>query len=210
MELFGRLYDIPNSLLRERVEELIDILSLREFVDQPVRKLSLGQRMRAEIACSLIHNPEILFLDEPTLGLDVLAKKNLRKMLDALNKEKGTTLFLTSHDMGDIESLCDRTMIIDHGEIIVDRPTKELDQFYTKSKVLVIDFEKPVDFTDISGTKILTTTPERVTLEVDLNVTSINDVLQTIIKNYPVADIDIDKPSLETIISTIFEDKKHG
>lgn len=208
-ELFGRLYDVEPKKLSTKIDELINLLGLEDFIDQPVRKLSLGQRMRAEIACSLVHDPEIIFLDEPTLGLDVLAKKNLRKMLLALNKEKGTTLFLTSHDMGDIESLCDRTMIIDKGKVIVDKSTEEFDQFYTKSKVLIVDFEKPVEFKKITGTKTLSKTPERITLEVNLGKTSMNAALQEIIREYPVADIDIDKPSLETTISNIFEGQKH-
>ena len=124
MYFFGVMYDMTKKEIKKRVLELTEIFNLHEFKNQPVRKLSLGQRMRAEIACALIHSPEIIFLDEPTIGLDVVAKKSLRELLLKLNSELGTTIFLTSHDVGDIESLCERTIIVNHGQIIKDLPTE--------------------------------------------------------------------------------------
>jgi ABC-2 type transport system ATP-binding protein len=208
LELFGRLYGVEERVLKNRVDELIHLLALEEFITQPVRKLSLGQRMRAEIACSLVHDPEIIFLDEPTIGLDVVAKRNLREVLATLNKEKGTTLFLTSHDMGDIEFLCERTIIINHGKIVVDEPTAQLEKLYAKTKMVVVDFEGETTCKEIEGTKVLGQTPTQVQLEVDLTKVSINCVLQDIMASYKVADIDIDKPSLETIIGSIYERKE--
>lgn len=126
LEFFGVMYDLSDEEIKKRSDELIDLFDLASFKDQPVRKLSLGQRMRAEIACSLIHRPEIIFLDEPTIGLDVVAKAALREILLTLNTEHGTTIFLTSHDVGDIEALCERTIVINHGEIVVDEATSNL------------------------------------------------------------------------------------
>ena len=146
MYFFGVMYDLKNKEIEKRIKYLTEVFDLQGFVTQPVRKLSLGQRMRAEVACALIHKPEIIFLDEPTIGLDVVAKKSLRELLLKLNKEEGTTIFLTSHDVGDIEALCERTMIVNHGEIVKDLPTEEL----TKTFV----HEKYVDLTLTNGDKI--------------------------------------------------------
>lgn len=206
--LFGKLYDIPEKILKQRVDELIALMNLSEFVDQPVRKLSLGQRMRCEIACSLIHDPEIIFLDEPTIGLDVVAKKNLREVLQMLNEKKGTTLFLTSHDMGDIEALCQRTVIVNHGKIVVDEKTSTLKQKYLAVKIVTIDFEKKVDFSAPTFSKIIEQSELQVKLEVDVAKTTINAVLQEIMQKYPVVDVDIDKPTLESIIGMIYEQKQ--
>jgi ABC-2 type transport system ATP-binding protein len=205
LELFGELYGVEKRVLKNRIEELTSLLGLEEFKDQPVRKLSLGQRMRAEISCALIHDPEIIFLDEPTIGLDVIAKRNLRDVLSRLNKEKGTTLFLTSHDMGDIEALAERTIVVNHGQIVVDEPTVQLNQLFGKKKQVIVDFETDVSVPEIVGTKIVKAQPRQLRLEVDLSVTTVNVVLQALMAKYPIADIDIDKPTLESIIGTIYE-----
>ena len=110
------------------------MLDMNSFRDQPIRTLSLGQRMRVEIACALIHNPRILFLDEPSIGLDIIAKQALREMLLYLRDEHNMTIFLTSHDVGDIEAICDRTIIVNHGKIVVDEPTKELHKLIDQEK----------------------------------------------------------------------------
>jgi ABC-2 type transport system ATP-binding protein len=135
LEFFGVMYDLTDAEIAERSSELVELFDLESFKDQPVRKLSLGQRMRAEIACSLIHRPKIIFLDEPTIGLDVVAKHALRDILLKLNTEHGTTIFLTSHDVGDIEALCTRTIVINHGEIVVDEATSDLVKLFPKDHV---------------------------------------------------------------------------
>lgn len=133
-EFFGVMYDLEEEEIKKRIVELSEIFDLNSFIDQPVRKLSLGQRMRAEIAVSLIHKPKIILLDEPTIGLDVVAKKILRDLLLRINKEEGTTILLTSHDVGDIESLCTRTIIINRGEIIKDLSTEDLAKTFVFEK----------------------------------------------------------------------------
>ena len=134
MEMFGAMYDMDKDTIKKRIKELSELFDLKEFINQPVRKLSLGQRMRAEIATSLIHNPKIIFLDEPTIGLDVVSKKSLRDLLLKINKEQKVTIFLTSHDTEDIQSICERCVIINHGKIIIDTTTKELTTSYIKKK----------------------------------------------------------------------------
>ena len=138
MEMFGAMYDMDKKSIKKRIEELSKLFDLKDFIKQPVRKLSLGQRMRAEIATSLMHSPRIIFLDEPTIGLDVVSKKSLRELLLKINKEEKVTIFLTSHDTEDIQSICDRCIIINHGNIIIDMPTKDLMNNYVKNKNIII------------------------------------------------------------------------
>ena len=134
LSLFGVMYGLPKKEIKERIEYLEQQLDMKSFRDQPIRTLSLGQRMRVEIACALIHNPKILFLDEPSIGLDIIAKQALREMLLYLRNEHNITIFLTSHDVGDIEAICDRTIIVNHGKIVVDEPTNELYKLIEKEK----------------------------------------------------------------------------
>ncbi len=125
-KFFGAIYDIPNDEIEDRIEELSNTFELQEFINTPVRNLSLGQRIRCEMVAALIHKPEILFLDEPTIGLDPVVKKNIRNLIKKMNKELGTTIFLTSHDVGDIEKLCKRVIIINKGKIIMDDTMQNL------------------------------------------------------------------------------------
>ena len=129
---------MPDKEIKKRIAELVELFDLGSFITQPVRKLSLGQRMRAEVAASLIHKPKIILLDEPTIGLDVVAKKSLRDLLLKINKEEKMTLFLTSHDVGDIESLCDRTIVINHGVVIRDLPTQDLAKTFVYENILIL------------------------------------------------------------------------
>ncbi len=117
---FGAIYDIPDPETEKRIIEFVEIFSLEEFVNVPVRNLSLGQRIRCEIVAALIHRPRLLFLDEPTIGLDPVVKENIRSLIKQMNQTYHTTVFLTSHDVGDIEKLCKRIMIINHGQIVLD------------------------------------------------------------------------------------------
>ena len=124
--LLAAIYEIPDEIKKQRVDELTEIFGLGEFITTPVRKLSLGQRVRAEVAASLLHEPELLFLDEPTIGLDVVVKQAIRELILKQNKERGTTVFLTSHDPSDVENLCRRAIVIDHGRIMLDSTVAEI------------------------------------------------------------------------------------
>lgn len=138
LKLFGVMYGLSKKEINERIDYLENTLDMKAFRDQAIRTLSLGQRMRVEIACSLIHNPKILFLDEPSIGLDIIAKQNLREVLLQLRDEHNMTIFLTSHDVGDIEAICDRTIVVNHGKIVVDEPTNELHKLIDKEKVVEV------------------------------------------------------------------------
>jgi ABC-2 type transport system ATP-binding protein len=207
LEFFGVMYDMTDDAIAERIAELINIFDLKSFIDQPVRKLSLGQRMRGELAASLMHKPEIVFLDEPTIGLDVVAKKSLRDLLLKINKTQGTTIFLTSHDVGDIEALCDRTMVINHGVVVKDMPTDELAKTFVSEKYIDIvgknEFKMLPELPD--GVSYVTKTPEKVTVGVDLKKLGVQSALRALLERFDVEDINVYNAELETIIRHIYE-----
>ena len=208
MEMFGAMYDMDKDTIKKRIKELSELFDLKEFINQPVRKLSLGQRMRAEIATSLIHNPKIIFLDEPTIGLDVVSKKSLRDLLLKINKEQKVTIFLTSHDTEDIQSICERCVIINHGKIIIDTTTKELTTSYIKKKNIMITPEtKFEEFPELSkGVEYIEKTKDKIIVKVDTEIIGAQKVLQELTKKFNIDDVDIYNESLEDIIRGIYEE----
>lgn len=208
MEMFGAMYDMSKEDLKKRINELVELFDLKSFINQPVRKLSLGQRMRAEIAVSLLHRPKIIFLDEPTIGLDVVSKKNLRDLLLKINKEENVTIFLTSHDTEDIQSICSRCIIINHGTIVMDTSTKDLMNKYVKNKNITITPELTFkEFPELSkGIDYIEKHKDQIIVNVDTEIVSVQNALQELIKKLPVDDITVDNESLENIIRGIYEE----
>lgn len=209
-EFFGVMYDLTDSQIKNRSKELIEVFDLGDFVNQPVRKLSLGQRMRAEIATSLIHNPKIIFLDEPTIGLDVVAKKALRELLLKINTTEDVTIFLTSHDVGDIEYLCERTVIVNQGKIVMDMSTQELGKSFVHEKYinLVLDDEL-IELPELpTGVKYHKVKNEFVTLAVDLHILSISAALQKVLSYFSIADMNVEDIGLESVIREMYETTK--
>ena len=208
-DLFAKIYEVDPKDYHERLDFLISAFEIQDFLTIPVRKLSLGQRMRSEIVASLIHNPEVLFLDEPTIGLDIIAKQSIREVLRKINREHKTTIFLTSHDVADIEALCERTVIINHGQIIFDDQTENLRKQYLSTKVIKADFETPIsDFNPKFG-KILNKSKFSITIEIDAKKDSVNELLDIFLSKYKVADLVITDTPLEEIISSIYLEAKH-
>lgn len=206
-EFFGVMYGMSDADIKVRIEEMVKLFDLSSFIDQPVRKLSLGQRMRAEVAAALIHRPEIIFLDEPTIGLDVVAKKALRDLLIEINKKEKVTIFLTSHDVGDIESLCDRTIVINYGTVINDLPTGELSKTFAFEKH--IDLIPKTKFTNFpalpAGATYFLQGEEKITVTVDINKLSVQDSLKKLLELFEVEDVDVYNTELETTIRHIYE-----
>ncbi|MBI5135570.1 ABC transporter ATP-binding protein [Candidatus Uhrbacteria bacterium] len=202
--LFGKIYELSDRMIQQRQKELVALFAIEDIMDQPVRKLSLGQRMRAEIAVSLIHRPKIIFLDEPTIGLDIVAKRRLREVLKNLNRKFGTTIFLTSHDAGDIEALCARTIIINHGRAILDMETAVLQRKFLTQKRVRVDFSQPTKFTAIADTRLVHRDDNSVQFMVDTSKIALKDVLDELTTHYSIEDMDVEHPSLEEIISTIY------
>ena len=208
LEMFGAMYGMTKENAKNRIEELSKLFDLEEFIKQPVRKLSLGQRMRAEIAASLMHRPKIIFLDEPTIGLDVISKKKLRDLFIKINKEEKVTIFLTSHDTEDIQSICNRCVIINHGKIIIDTTTKNLSSSYIKNKNIIITPESIFEeFPKLpSGIEYIKTTKDQIIVKVNTEKIGTQKALQELTKIFNIDDVDIQNESLEDIIRGIYEE----
>ena len=206
-KFFGAIYDIPEPVVEKRIEEYKSIFELDEFMNTPVRGLSLGQRMICEIVASLIHEPEILFLDEPTIGLDPVVKEKIRVFIKRLNKEKKTTIFLTSHDVGDIEKLCKRVIIVNDGEIVLDDTMENLKYHYLNKKIVEAKMNTKINLDDVDGITILKDKDYNLKLEVDLTKKSISDAIKLLDPD-KIIDINISNTPLETIISSIYRGTK--
>lgn len=202
--LLAKIYEMDRAEYEKRRDFLVEAFELGSFLDQPVRKLSLGQRMRCEIAASLLHGPEIIFLDEPTIGLDVVARQNVRETLKRWNDQEKATVFLTSHDVGDIEYLADRVIIINHGQIVLDDKVKNLKYHYLNKKIVDLRVSGKVSPPSIPGVKVLKQGKAGLKLEVDTEVLDINAAVSHILRECEVQDISISDRPLEDIIAAIY------
>lgn len=200
---FGAIYDLSGDETERRITELADIFELAGFINTPVRNLSLGQRIRCEIVASLIHKPKILFLDEPTIGLDPVVKENIRMLIRQMNKEFHTTIFLTSHDIGDIEKLCKRIVIINSGQIVMDDSMEHLKYHYLNRKIIEVKLQEETNLPPMEGITILKKRGSHVKFEVDTAVMKINDALRNIDVEH-MEDINISNIPLENIIMEIY------
>ena len=204
-KFFGAIYDIPDSVVEKKIAELNEIFELSEFINTPVRNLSLGQRIRCEIVASLIHEPKVLFLDEPTIGLDPVVKENIRALIKRMNKEYKTTVFLTSHDVGDIEKLCKRVIIINDGRIVLDDSMENLKYHYLNKKIVEVKMKEKVNLDDEEGITILKDKGYNLKIEVDITKRSVADALK-LLNPDNIVDINISNIPLEDIISSIYKE----
>ena len=206
-KFFGAIYDIPNNEIENRIEELKNTFELEEFINTPVRNLSLGQRIRCEMVAALIHKPEILFLDEPTIGLDPVVKENIRKLIKKMNKELGTTIFLTSHDVGDIEKLCKRVIIVNKGKIIMDDTMNNLKYNYLNKKIVEVKLKEKVNLQNEEGITVLKDKGNNLKVEIDSKKKGIADVIK-LLDTDKIIDINISNIPLEDIITSIYKEAK--
>ena len=204
-KFFGAIYDIPESRVEKKIEELRELFELDEFINTPVRNLSLGQRIRCEIVASLIHEPKILFLDEPTIGLDPVVKEKIRTLIKRMNKEYKTTVVLTSHDVSDIEKLCKRVIIVNKGQIVLDDTMENLKYHYLNKKIIDAKMKEKINLEDVDGITILKDKDYNLKLEVDLKKKSISDAIN-LLNTDKIVDINISNVPLEEIISEIYKD----
>ena len=203
--LFARIYELDQRDYRQRRDFLVEAFDIGDLLDTPVRKLSLGQRMKCEIAASLLHRPKIIFLDEPTIGLDVVAKQQIRATIRTLNETENTTIFLTSHDAGDIESLCKRVIVVNHGTIIFDQRTSVLKRQYLTRKILDVRFSAPLEAPfNLPGVTTLKQGAHGVKLEFDNHTVPVEWVVQQVMATAPCLDININDPPMEEIIREIY------
>lgn len=204
-DLLKDMYDIPKEEYLSTKKELIEKLKLQDIINIPVRQLSLGQRMRCEIAASLLHNPEVLFLDEPTIGLDAVSKQLVRDFIKKINQEKNTTIILTTHDMSDITTLAKRIILIGKGKVLYDGSLRKLKNKYeTEAHVLV----KTKDSLSIRKKGILKKekNKEGYELTIDTKILSISELLTILSKKIEIEDIEIEKESIDKIIVKLYED----
>jgi len=203
-ELLKHIYQIPEETYRQNMATFIDILAMEEFLNTPVRQLSLGQRMRADIAASLLHNPSILFLDEPTIGLDVVAKDRMRKFIQKINRERGVTVILTTHDMSDIEKLCKRMILIDKGKIMYDGELAKVKEVFGAARILIIDLEGDAPFKE-KGVELIREEGQRKWLKFNRDEISSAQLLAEIAKKYEIKDLIIQEPEIDYIIRKVYE-----
>jgi ABC-2 type transport system ATP-binding protein len=203
--LFGKIYELDDKTIRERIGFLTESFEIQDLLETPVRKLSLGQRMRCEVAASLLHRPRLLLLDEPSIGLDVVAKQHIRDMIRHMNELEGVGVLLTSHDASDIEALCKRVIIINHGEMVYQDKVSSLKRRYLTSKTVSVRYaqEVPAAF-GIAGTEILKTSRYGVKLHFDSSQTRVEDVIAQLAQAGSIVDITISDPPLEEVIRAIY------
>lgn len=203
-ELLKDIYKIPLDIYNKNIEELVEWLNLSELLNVPVRQLSLGQRMKCELAASLLHSPSILFLDEPTIGLDAVTKLAVREFIRKLNKEKGVTVILTTHDMDDIEALCNRVVVIGKGQILMDGTLKELREKVSKERRLIVDLENIESEISINDVKVVNREGTRVFLSFNPERISPAKLISIISNKYPIKDLFVENPPIEEIIAKLY------
>ncbi|MEU4313153.1 ATP-binding cassette domain-containing protein [Nocardia sp. NPDC024068] len=206
--ILAAIHRLDPAAGRARTAELVAQLEMADTLDTPVRQLSLGQRMRAEVAAALLHSPELIILDEPTIGLDVLSKQRLREFLRAERRERGTTLLLTTHDMGDIERLCDRVLVVDHGRLAYDGSLDGLGATVGAQRVLVVDLAEPAPpLHGLSGAELVAAEGEgmRQRLAFDAETTTAAQLLAEVSARAQVRDLSIEEPDIEDIVRRLYE-----
>jgi ABC-2 type transport system ATP-binding protein len=205
--ILAAVHRLPARTATDRTDELVDRLDMEDFLPTPVRQLSLGQRMRAEIAAALLHSPELLILDEPTIGLDVLSKQRLREFLRHERATRGTTLLLTTHDMGDVQRLCERVLVVDRGTLAYDGPLAGLADTVGARRVLVVDLAEPVgDLVDLAGAEHLSSEGGglRQRLAFDAHATTAAAVLAAVSARAEVRDLSVEEPDIEDVVRRIY------
>ncbi|MEU8650407.1 ATP-binding cassette domain-containing protein [Streptomyces sp. NPDC048737] len=206
--LAHRMYRIPDARYRENLDRLVELLDLEALLEVPVRQLSLGQRMRGDIAAALLHDPEVLYLDEPTIGLDVVSKTRVREFLGELNTGRGTTVLLTTHDLQDIERLCSRVMVIDHGRMVYDGPLAGLHEAGESERTLVVDLERELPPVDAGPTaRVVRVEGPRQWLAFPASG-SAAPLVARIAAEYPLVDLSVREPDIEAVIGRMYAGRK--
>ncbi|MBC5809907.1 MAG: ATP-binding cassette domain-containing protein [Candidatus Eremiobacteraeota bacterium] len=204
-ELLRAIYGVPHPRYRENVARFTELLALDEFLTTPVRQLSLGQRMRGDFAAAMLHDPKIVFLDEPTIGLDVVAKEAIRTFIAQVNAERGTTFLLTTHDLADVERLCRRIVLIDKGRLVYDGEIEVLKEQYGTHRTLVVELSEPPNAEiTVPGAEIESRTDTQLRLRFDRREISADQLIRRVAEAFRVSDVSIEEPELETIIRRIY------
>ncbi|MES0359609.1 MAG: ATP-binding cassette domain-containing protein [Anaerolineales bacterium] len=207
LDLLQYIYKIPPEIFQNNLDEFREMLELDPFLNTPVRALSLGQRMRADICAALLHNPKLLFLDEPTIGLDVVAKERIRRFIQHINQQRSTTVLLTTHDLLDVEKLCKRVMIIDHGELVYDGKLELLRERFGGKRKLIVDFIEEYDQISIEGAIIAEREGSRITFHFTPHDITASELINQLSSRYRIRDLEVREPDIETTIRRIYEER---
>jgi ABC-2 type transport system ATP-binding protein len=202
--LLRSIYDIPRDRFNANLAAFSELLDLEEFMSTPVRQLSLGERMRGDFAAALLHEPPVVYLDEPTIGLDIVAKEAIREFIAAMSRERGTTVILTTHDLADVERLCSRIVLIDDGRVIYDGPLESLRERYGTHRTLIVRLAESCDDLDVEDAEIVTREPLTVHYRFDRRRISAEALVRRVTEKCSLADIAITEPDIENIVRGIY------
>jgi ABC-2 type transport system ATP-binding protein len=204
-DLLKYVYKIPDAVYKSNLAMFSEMLGLHEFIKQPVRQLSLGQKMRADIAAALLHDPEIIFFDEPTIGLDVIAKEKIREFIKVVHKEKGTTMLFTTHDMVDIEKTCERMIIIDHGKKIYDGSVEDIKNDYGRDRILAVEFSQNYANIFVPGVELIEEKDNKKWFRFSKDEVQVSQLIGKLSQQYGIVDLTVQEPEIEGIIRQIYQ-----
>ena len=207
LDLLQYIYKIPPPRFRRNLDKFRQLLELDPFLDTPVRSLSLGQRMRADLCAAMLHNPTLLFLDEPTVGLDVVAKQRVRQFIHHINRERGTTVILTTHDLSDVEKLCERVMIIDQGRLLFDGKLDTLRERFGGKRELVVYFAQEYESVSVDGAQVVERDGTRATYQFERGVVAASDLIGRLSARYRIRDLQVREPEIAETVRRIYEER---
>ena len=206
-DLLHYIYRVPDQRYYRNLLRFQDLLGLGEFLHTPVRSLSLGQRMRADLAAALLHDPKLVFLDEPTIGLDVVAKERIRQFIQSINRERGATVILTTHDLGDVEKLCERVMMIDRGRLLFDGPLSTLRERFGGERELVVDLADDYDDVTVDGATVVAREGRRVTYRFGADGLTASDLIARTSGRFRIGDLSVREPEIDATVRRIYEER---
>lgn len=203
-----QIYKIPDDIFEENLNYFIELLDLAEIIKRPVRQLSLGERMKCELVSSMLHNPELIFLDEPTIGIDILAKDAIINFIREVNEKRGVTFILTTHDISDIAQLCEKVTIINHGTIVYDDTLHELKQYFEKKRIVKLRFSEKLKKEDLKDFNVIDFSGLDAKIEISLENEDIRSNLRTVFDALPVTDLTIEDIDVEEVIKDLYRTKE--
>ena len=204
-ELLRAIYRIPEEKYKRNLERFTEMLDMKSFINQPVRQLSLGQRMRSDIVASLLHSPEIVFFDEPTIGVDIIGKETIRSFIKELNEQDKVTMIFTTHDMQDIEQTCKRIIIIDKGSLMYDGSLQEIRSRYGTTRRLIAEFNEETAVAPIKNVIIEDLKDRKTSFTFDNNIVDVNKLMHEVLEKYSVHDVTVAEPEIESIIQKMYK-----
>lgn len=202
--LLKRIYKIDDAVFEKNIETYSKLLDMESFINQPVRQLSLGQRMRADLCAALLHDPQIIFLDEPTIGLDVVVKKQIREMIKEINKTRNVTVILTTHDMKDVEEICDRIIMINSGKVVLDSAVSDIKHKFKGTSEIAIVTNIPVERMELEGVENIIINGCDVKIKFDSSQVSSASILTAVAKQYDIINVEIHEPEIDDIIRNLY------